>query len=75
MKTTLQILMVMTLFFIFYSCKKEDDVQCFTCTSAETLDFEICRESNGNASINGVDTQTPYDVYLADLQEEGVICK
>ncbi len=74
MKNILKILFFASLFFAFFSCKKDEDIHCLTCTSSETLDFELCRESNGNASINGEDTQTPYDVYLSDLQEEGVLC-
>lgn len=56
------------------SCKKDDGVSCLTCTSEATIAFELCKESDGNASVNGENTNTPYHVYLNDLEEEGVLC-
>lgn len=61
------------IFFIF-SCKKDDGRSCTTCSSPETANFEICEESNGNASVNGQDTGTSFDAYISDLQEVGVEC-
>ncbi|PHS67343.1 MAG: hypothetical protein COB12_04150 [Flavobacterium sp.] len=60
-------------FFVF-SCKKEDSVTCTSCNSPQTQSFEVCRESNGNASVNGEDTGTSYDVYIAGLEEAGASC-
>jgi len=58
----------------FYSCKKDDEKTCTTCQSELTPSFELCRESNGNASVNGQDTGTNYDLYISDLQAEGTSC-
>jgi len=63
-----------TFFLSLNSCKKDDAVTCTTCTSADTLSFELCRESDGNASVNGENTGTAYDAYLSDLQGTGVEC-
>ena len=57
-----------------FSCKKDDDKTCSTCRSELTPSFELCRESNGNASVNGQDTGTDYDLYLDDLRAEGTTC-
>lgn len=64
--------MAMTVF--FFSCKKDDAVTCTTCVSHDTLDFEVCRETDGNASVNGENTGTLYEVYIADLEDIGVTC-
>lgn len=56
------------------SCKKDDGGSCTTCSSPETADFQVCEESNGNASVNGQNTGTPYDVYIQGLQEAGATC-
>jgi len=56
------------------SCSNEDKVTCTTCQSEQTPNFELCKESNGNASVNGEDTGVKYDIYLANLQETGVTC-
>ena len=57
-----------------FSCKKDDAVTCTTCSSPDTLSFELCQESDGNASVNGENTGTPYDTYLSELQVTGVQC-
>ncbi len=57
-----------------FSCKKDDGVSCTTCSSPETADFQVCEESDGNASVNGQNTGTPYETYVSDLQEVGVVC-
>ena len=68
-------LFVLSLFLmIVTSCSKEDKVTCTTCRSDQTPDFELCKESNGNASVNGEDTGVKYEIYLASLQETGVTC-
>lgn len=59
---------------MFFSCKKEDSVTCITCNSPQTTSFEVCKESNGNASVNGENTDTNYDVYISDLEEAGATC-
>ena len=68
-------LLLLSLFFMMtVSCSNEDKVTCTTCRSDQTPDFELCKESNGNASVNGEDTGVKYDIYLANLQETGVSC-
>lgn len=57
-----------------FSCKKDDSPSCLTCYSESTLPFELCKEGDGNASVNGENTKTPYNKYLEDLRQEGVIC-
>lgn len=59
---------------MFFSCKKEDSVTCTTCNSPQTISFEVCKESNGNASVNGEDTGTRYDIYIEGLLEAGASC-
>ena len=58
----------------FFSCKKDDTRSCTTCNSPETFEFEVCRESNGNASVNGEDTGTDYDIYISGLEDAGASC-
>ncbi|MCT8339316.1 hypothetical protein MG296_04580 [Flavobacteriaceae bacterium TK19130] len=60
---------------ILFSCSDEESRSCTFCSSDQTPEFELCREGNGNASVNGEDTGTDYDVYLSDLQEAGVSCE
>ncbi len=61
-------------FFIFTSCKDDDTADCRTCSSNITTPFELCKESNGNASVNGQDTGMGYSIYLDGLVSEGVSC-
>ena len=61
-------------FISFFSCKEDDTVTCTTCSAPETLDFNVCRESNGNASVNGEDRGTDYEIYLEGLQAAGASC-
>jgi len=61
------------LLFVF-SCKEDDSVTCTTCNSPQTASFEVCRESNENASVNGEDTGTNYDLYVTGLEESGATC-
>ena len=56
------------------SCGDDDNVSCVRCSNDVTLDFTLCREANGDASVNGQDTDTDYDVYLANLNQEGTSC-
>lgn len=56
------------------SCKKDDATFCTICVSEITPSFELCRESDGNAWVNGENTGVPYDLYLSELKKEGVEC-
>jgi hypothetical protein len=71
MKNSALLLLILTL---CYACKKDDSPSCISCSSPETVPFEVCREGNGNASVNGQDTGTSYDQYMADLEATGVTC-
>ena len=44
------------------------------CNSSQTIAFEVCEESNGNASVNGENTETLYATYIADLEAAGATC-
>jgi hypothetical protein len=59
---------------LFSACGKDDSETCTSCTSDQTTDFEVCRRSDGDASVNGENTNTDYDLYLADLQADGATC-
>lgn len=61
-------------FAMFFSCKKDESVSCISCTSPDTLSFELCQEGDGNASVNGENTGISYDVYLTELQATGAQC-
>ncbi|HLV92237.1 MAG TPA: hypothetical protein VKX34_03865 [Aequorivita sp.] len=71
-KSFLLILMLISI--SVFSCKKDEERSCMTCSSIETGPFEICHETDGTASINGQNTGTPYDEYLSGLQESGADC-
>lgn len=73
MKNT-PIVIALFLAVIFTSCKSDDSVTCVTCSAPQTLDFVLCKEGDGNASVNGENTGTPYDLYLQDLLEDGANC-
>lgn len=74
MKKTAIILAIICSLSIF-SCKKDDGVSCTTCSSPETASFQVCEESDGNASVNGQNTGTPYDIYLSGLEQAGASCE
>jgi hypothetical protein len=57
-----------------FSCKSDDAPDCRSCSSEITTPFELCKEANGNASVNGQDTGTKYNIYLEGLVNEGVSC-
>ncbi len=59
---------------LFTSCKDDDSRSCTICNSEVTANFELCQESNGNASVNGEDTGTDYDLYFENLQSAGTTC-
>ena len=56
------------------SCKKDKGSSCVTCSSSQTPSFEVCEESDGNASVNGQDTGTSYNVYIAGLEAADTSC-
>jgi hypothetical protein len=56
------------------SCKSDDGSSCTVCQSDQTAAFDVCRDGNGNASVNGENTGTDYDVYVADLIAAGANC-
>ncbi|MFT5982005.1 MAG: hypothetical protein ACI9RM_000429 [Ulvibacter sp.] len=56
------------------SCKKDNGSSCVTCSSSQTPNFEVCEESDGNASVNGEDTGTSYTIYIAGLEAAGTSC-
>ncbi|PVW15189.1 hypothetical protein [Marixanthomonas spongiae] len=57
-----------------FSCEDDPAISCVTCNSPETTAFEVCRDQNGNATVNGENTDTNYDVYIAGLEESGATC-
>lgn len=57
-----------------FSCKSDDTPTCVMCSSELTPLFELCKESNGTASVNGENTGINYTVYLDGLINEGVNC-
>lgn len=59
---------------IIVSCKKDDGVSCTSCSSPETASFQVCKESDGNASVNGQNTGTPYNTYISGLEQAGASC-
>ncbi len=73
-KITLSLIIITSL--IIVSCKNEDDAlsSCRTCNSSQTTPFEVCENSGGNATVNGEDTGTQFDVYIADLEAAGASC-
>ena len=56
------------------ACNNDDERTCRFCSSDQTPEFELCREPNGNASVNGEDTGTNYQAYLDDLVADGASC-
>ena len=69
-----QIIILSIFCFSIFSCGDDDERTCRFCSSDQTAEFELCRESNGNASVNGEDTGTNYEVYLDGLVEAGANC-
>ena len=69
-KATLLLFFLTTL----VACSDDDERSCRFCSSEQTPEFELCRESNGNASVNGEDTGTNYEAYLNNLVDAGANC-
>ena len=67
-------LFIIAILITIISCKEDDSVSCTTCNSSQTIAFEVCQDSNGNASVNGESTGTSYDTYIAGLEEAGATC-
>ncbi len=61
-------------FLSILSCKKDEGISCTTCSSPETSDFQVCKENDGNASVNGQNTGTAYDTYISGLEQAGASC-
>ena len=59
---------------LIISCKKDDEISCTTCSSPLTEGFQVCQENDGNASVNGENTGTPYNIYLSGLEQAGASC-
>ena len=70
----LRVLFTFLVITLFASCNKDESRSCTTCTSDLTAAFEVCKESDGTASVNGENTGTSYDAYLDALQETGASC-
>jgi hypothetical protein len=70
-----KVFFILSIFSILvFSCKSDDTPDCRTCSSEITPPFELCKESNGNASVNGEDTGVKYNIYREGLLNEGVSC-
>lgn len=68
------IFLMLSMSITFFSCNEDEQRTCITCNSDLTTPFELCREGDGNASVNGENTGVSYDAHLAGLEETGVIC-
>jgi len=56
------------------ACGSDDSRSCTSCSSEQTATFEVCKESNGKASVNGENTGVNYEEYLNDLIAAGSQC-
>ena len=56
------------------ACQDDEGGGCTTYRQSQTLDFEVCENADGDAVVNGEDTDTPYDVYISNLVAEGADC-
>ena len=66
--------LILFILLVIGSCKKDDTRSCTGCSCPQTATFEVCEESDGNASVNGENTGTPYGVYISGLESAGAIC-
>jgi hypothetical protein len=73
MKHFTSVIALLTLLFL-NACKSDDTGGCVTCSAPQTLDFVLCEEDDGNASVNGENTGIRYDIYLQDLVADGANC-
>lgn len=61
--------------FVLTACSKDKaELECFTCTGETNMPFELCEDTDGKATVNGESTQTDFQVYLQNLQDDGVSC-
>lgn len=69
-------LLLISCLLISISCKDDDASlqSCVTCNSPQTTPFEVCENSAGNATVNGEDTGTTFDIYISDLVAAGASC-
>lgn len=56
------------------ACGDDDEISCVTCNSDQTITFNVCEENDGNASVNGENTNTPFSLYIEGLREAGATC-
>ncbi|PKA82959.1 hypothetical protein ATE92_1102 [Ulvibacter sp. MAR_2010_11] len=69
-----RILTFLILYIVCFSCKKDDTQTCISCSSPQTATFEVCDDGNGNATVNGENTGTSFEVYVAGLEAAGANC-
>jgi len=69
-----KIILVIALILTVYSCKKDEGGGCVTCSSDQTTAFEVCETSDGNATVNGENTNTSFQVYIDGLVAAGANC-
>ena len=74
MKKSSPFLILLLSVLLLSGCKDDDTLSCTTCNNPQTVAFELCRDGNGNALVNGEDTGTDYDLYRDDLAATGVSC-
>ena len=67
-------LLIIAVFLFLFSCKKEDSITCTTCNSPQTTSFEVCKDGNGNATVNGENTDANYELYIDNLIAVGSTC-
>ena len=56
----------------FVSCNKDDDkdnncVKCTVSFEGASQAFDVCKASNGNASVGGQDTGVAFDTYVTNM--------
>lgn len=74
MKRTAPIALIVGMILSVTSCGDDDSISCITCNAPQTVAFELCRNGDGNALVNGEDTGTEYEQYLDGLEESGASC-
>lgn len=72
MKKFLFILLVVA----FVSCSSDDDSNCITCKVSGISFGEACKGENGNAFVDGEDTNVAFEDYAEQMEDsvEGVTC-
>ena len=59
---------------MYFSCKDDEGGGCTSCSSLQTLPFEVCENGDGNATVNGENTGVSYSTYIDELIEAGANC-